>query len=398
MIVLKKNDYRRISYHREIWLSVAFLCILGLLMIYSASGSFDYFKRQGIFMLLGFFACFIFQTIDYHLIYPYAGWIYLASLLCIFLLLTPAGVSVNGATRWLRIGGVQFQVAEAVKIGVIVMLSYLIHRFPNSIRNYRFVFLMWGLGGVAAGLLMIISNDLSSSIVVLGITFLMTFVFTELWVLHVGVFGGGITVVGLYVYNIWRDLPSPAELEHMSFRVGRIAAWLDPYRYESDQSFQTLQALYAIGRGGKVGVGLGNSMQKFMIPEPHTDMIFSILCEELGGLGVLVLFSLLTAMIYYLIRAGIGSKDRFGYAIVTGVASHIAVQSIINLAVNINVFPNTGIALPFISYGGTAVFTMLCEISMCLSVERISSGLYHFKIERNKGKISKFSKERKKRR
>ena len=184
----------------------------------------------------------------------------------------------------------------------------------------------------------------------------------------------------------------------MSFRVRRMAAWLDPYRYESDQSFQTLQALYTIGRGGKVGVGLGNSMQKFMIPEPHTDMIFSILCEELGGLGVLVLFSLLTAMIYYLIRAGIGSKDRFGYAIVIGVASHIAVQSIINLAVNINVFPNTGIALPFISYGGTAVFTLLCEIAMCLSAERISSGLYHFKIEKNKGKISKFSKERKKRR
>lgn len=148
----------------------------------------------------------------------------------------------------------------------------------------------------------------------------------------------------------------------------------------------SLQALYAIGRGGKFGKGLGNSLQKFMIPEPHTDMIFSIFCEEMGVGGVIVLFLLFTAMIYYLVKTGFNAKDRFGFAIVVGVASHIAVQSMINLAVNVNVFPNTGIALPFISYGGTAVFTLLCEIAMCLSVERISSGLYYFRIEKAKRK------------
>ena len=398
MIILQKSSFRRLSFHREIWVSAMFLCLLGLIMIYSASGSFDYFKRQGIFILIGFFACFILQVLDYHMLYPYAGWIYAASIACIGLLLTPAGVSVNGATRWLRIGGVQFQVAEAVKIGVIVMLSYLIQRFQNSVKNIRFVFLMWFLGGFAAGMLLIISNDLSSSIVVLGITFLMTLVFTETLLLHAGVFFSGLGVVGLYVYSIWRNLPSPEELEHMSFRVGRIAAWLSPYRYESDQSYQTLQALYAIGRGGKFGQGLGNSLQKFMIPEPHTDMIFSILCEELGVLGVIILFSLFTAMIYYLVKTGISAMDRFGFAIAVGVAAHISVQSIINLAVNVNVFPNTGIALPFISYGGTAVFTLLCEIAMCLSVERISSGLYHFRIEKNMKNKAKKRKGGKKRR
>ena len=126
--------------------------------------------------------------------------------------------------------------------------------------------------------------------------------------------------------------------------------------------------------------------------------VFSILCEELGVLGVVILFSLFTAMIYYLVKTGINAKDRFGFAIAVGVAAHISVQSIINLAVNVNVFPNTGIALPFISYGGTAVFTLLCEIAMCLSVERISSGLYHFRIEKNMKNKAKKRKGGKKRR
>ena len=121
-----------------------------------------------------------------------------------------------------------------------------------------------------------------------------------------------------------------------------------------------------------------------MIPEPHTDMIFSIFCEEMGVGGVIVLFLLFTAMIYYLVKTGFNAIGRFGFAIVVGVASHIAVQSMINLAVNVNVFPNTGIALPFISYGGTAVFTLLCEIAMCLSVERISSGLFYLRVEKIK--------------
>ena len=363
------------SNHRDIWISTMFLCVLGLMMIFSASGSVDYFKRQLTFVLLGFLVCFIAQFMDYHMLYRYSKVIYVLSIGCIFLLLTPAGVSVNGATRWLKLFGVQFQVAEAVKIGTITILSYMIQRYQNGLHKGKILIWMWGLGGCAAGLLMIISNDLSSSIVVLGITFCMTFVFTELVAIHVG----AIAIIGsaavIYVFSIWRNLPSPHELENMSFSVGRIAAWLSPYRYESDQSFQTLQALYAIGSGGAVGKGLGNSMQKFMIPEPHTDMIFSILCEELGAGGALLLFSLLSYLILCLIKAAMASRDFYGYAISVGVCAHIAVQSLINLAVNLNVFPNTGIALPFISYGGTAVFTLLCEIAMVLSVSRISGGL-----------------------
>ena len=150
--------------------------------------------------------------------------------------------------------------------------------------------------------------------------------------------------------------------------------------------------MYAIGRGGLFGKGLGNSLQKFMIPEPHTDMIFSILCEELGVLGVGVLFSLISYLLLCLVRAARKSVDVFGAALVVGVACHIGVQSLINLAVNVNVFPNTGIALPFISYGGTAVFMLLCEIGMILSVARVSAGL--FCINLNVNKIKKTKKNR----
>ena len=394
---IRHSMQNRVSTHRDIWVSSMLLCVFGLLMILSASGSTVYFKRQGMFIAAGFVVCFITQMIDYHFLYRYSKLIFMASIASIFLLLTPAGISVNGATRWLQIAGVRFQVAEAVKIGTIVILSWMLQKYRHSIKNIKLVFQMWVLGGLAAGLLLVISNDLSSSIVVLGITFCMTFVFTEQVILHLTAVAGVLLAGGLYVYSIWRNLPTTQELENMSFRVGRIAAWLNPYRYEGNQSYQTLQALYAIGRGGLFGRGLGNSLQKFMIPEPHTDMIFSILCEELGITGALLVFLLLTYLIYCLVKAAMGSKDNFGYALIVGVVAHISVQSIINLAVNLNVFPNTGIALPFISYGGTAVFTLLCEIAICLSVERTSCGMKRLVFHKMKRSGHKLNKKRPKR-
>lgn len=380
--------------HRNIWTATMLLCVLGLMMIFSASGSATYFKRQLIFVLLGFATCFCMQFIEYRLLYKYAIGFFIVSISCVFLLLTPAGVTVNGATRWLKIAGVQFQVAEAVKIGVIIILSYMIQKYSKSLNRVKMLIYMWLIGGTAAVLLMGISNDLSSSIVVLGITFCMTFVFTKMIPIHIGAVLLIGSAAGIYVHNIWKNLPTPKELEQMSFRIGRIAAWLNPYKYESDQAFQTLQALYAIGRGGLFGKGLGNSLQKFMIPEPHTDMIFSILCEELGLTGALLQFSLLTYLIFCLVKTAMMAKDLFGAAIVTGVAAHISVQSIINLAVNLNVFPNTGIALPFISYGGTAVFTLLCEIAMVLSVSRISGRLFYINWRKNKRKRGRPNEQR----
>ena len=229
---------------------------------------------------------------------------------------------------------------------------------------------LWIAGGVPAVLLLILSNDLSSSVVVLGITFVVSFVCTKTWKLHVGVAALMFLVVGLYVAKIAMDLPSPSEIENLPFRVRRIAAWIDPERYASGQGYQVLQALYAIGRGGLFGTGLGNSIQKSILPEAANDMIFSILCEEMGAVGAALAIGLLAYLLYQILRVSISAENIYGSALALGVFAHIGLQSIINIAVNCSVFPNTGLTLPFFSSGGSSIAFLLVEVAMVLSVER----------------------------
>lgn len=381
----RKVNAVKIPYNTyAIWISVIFLTAFGLMMIYSASGiqfvnsekytSMYLLKKQVRFVLAGFAVCFVCQFINYSVLYKTSKFIYAVGIVSI-LLLKPFGVSVNGATRWLNIAGIQFQVAELVKICVIIMLAYMVQHYSKYLNKIGLVIRMWMLGGAAAALLLIISNDLSSSIVVLGITFCITFLYTKSEKLHIMIAGSGLAIIGLYVWNLKENLPTAEELETMSFRVARIAAWLDPERYASSHGYQTLQSLYAIGSSNFIGKGLGKSMQKISsIPESQNDMIFSIICEELGIFGAFVLLFLLAYLCYYLCKVIISTKNLFGSVLITGVLVHIALQSFINIAVNINLIPNTGIGLPFISYGGTAIFCQLAEIAMVLSVGRIAKG------------------------
>lgn len=372
----------------SIWVATFFLCAFGSIMVFSASSficatSMKYnndlsylFRRQLIFMSAGLVACFVVQFLRYRFLYKKAILIYIAGILTIFLLKTPLGVEVNGATRWVRIAGVQFQVAEVVKLCVIVYLAWMVRNFNKYLSKTKLTYYMWGAGGLAAIILAIVSNDLSSSLVVLFITYGITWVYTKTVKLHLSVAGVAVLGATLYVLKIRSNLPTASELQEVSFRVGRIAAWLAPERYQSDQSYQTLQALYAIGRGSWFGQGLGNSIQKISaIPEAQNDMIFSIICEELGLVGAIMLIYLFAYLLYYLAKVALSAKDVFGSVLVTGIFMHIAVQVIINMAVNVNLLPNTGLALPFISYGGTAVFFQLVEIAIVLSIARESMGL-----------------------
>lgn len=164
-----------------------------------------------------------------------------------------------------------------------------------------------------------------------------------------------------------------------AFRIARIQAWVDPYAYESDKAYQSLQALYAIGSGGLFGKGLGNSIQKLgRIPEPYNDMIFSIICEELGIFGAGLVILLFIYLLYRLYSVAQEAEDLFGRLLVIGVFSHVALQVILNLMVVTRLFPTTGVTLPFFSYGGTATFFLLIEIGMVLNVEKQS----RFKRER----------------
>lgn len=381
----KTNDtdnLERIDFN--IWVALIFLCCFGLIMVLSASSfkcasskecnydSMYYFKRQTFFVILGFIGILGFRHYDYRRLKSLSLAAYVISIICIFLLLTPLGISVNGARRWLGRGSIRFQVAEVVKIAVILFLSNMVTTYSKYLSKVQLTFYLWLAGGIPAALLFKISNDLSSAIIVLGITFGISFICTKTVKLHAGVLAAVVAIAALYVLNIWNHLPTPEELSDASFRVGRIAAWLAPERYSDNQGYQILQALYAIGNGGFLGKNLGNSIQKlYAIPEAHTDMIFSIVCEELGLLGATLLISLFLYLLYQLLRLALSTKDLFGSVIVLGIFLHISLQTVINLAVNVNLFPNTGLTLPFISYGGTSVFLLLMEMSIVFSIIQI---------------------------
>ena len=209
--------------------------------------------------------------------------------------------------------------------------------------------------------------------IVLGISFLMAFmVYPKYWP-FVLMGGAGATGVGALIFYLKRKLASGEAGSGSGFRGARILAWLDPYSYESDKAYQSLQALYAIGSGGLFGKGLGNSIQKLgRIPEPYNDMIFSIICEELGIFGAGLIILMFIYLLYRLYSVAQEAEDVFGRLLAIGVFSHVALQVVLNLMVVTSLFPTTGVTLPFFSYGGTASVFLLFEIGMVLNVEKQS--------------------------
>lgn len=222
-----------------------------------------------------------------------------------------------------------------------------------------------------AFLLLVISDNMSTAAILLGTAVFMIFVMhPEYWRFFLLAGAGAALVVFVLWYVEGLD---PADMLEANFRFARIRAWLHPYEYEQDKAFQSLQGLYAIGSGGVLGKGLGNSIQKLgKIPEPYNDYIFAIICEELGVFGaglIIILFIYLLYRIYIISQT---AEDLLGRMISIGVMSHIALQVILNLMVVTNLFPTTGVTLPFFSYGGTASVFLLIEIGLVLSVNKFS--------------------------
>lgn len=376
------SEYERLDY--KIMLTVLLLCAYGIVMIYSASSfkcsitakynfdSFYFAKKQIIFVIAGVIASgIIARYLNYNWIKPFSKVIYLLGVGSIFLLLTPLGISSYGAVRWIGIGPVSLQVAEVVKIALIVILSGLSCRYARRMSRYKTLLTLWVVGAVPCILLFILSNDLSSAIILAGITFGMTFVVTPWKKLHYSIVLLTVLGVAFFITYFMNNLPSAQELSDQNFRVGRIAAWLNPEAFADGQGYQPLQALYAVAHGGITGTGLGKGVQKLTsIPEAQNDMIFAVICEELGLFGAAILIFLFCYLLYQLFRVAISCKDLFGSSLVTGIILHIALQTLINLSVVLGVIPNTGASLPFISSGGTAVFMTLCEIGLALSVYR----------------------------
>lgn len=376
------NSMERLDF--KVIASLVLLNIYGLIMIYSASAygcslSSEYnndptylVTRQAIFVVLGFVAMLVFRIFNYNYLRKWAVPIYIIGLMSIFLLKTPLGVESHNAIRWVRIGSVTVQIAEIVKVTMIIGLAAFIVKFQDRMKYKIIIWEIWiVLAGIPALLIYAVSDNLSSAIILLGIAFLLTFVTSTQWQMHV-LTGGGLVAAVIAMWMHFKDnLPTQAELDKMPFRYGRIFAWISPERYPENQGFQSLQSLYAVANGGLFGKGLGRSIQKLeKIPEAQNDMIFSVVCEELGIVGAVILIALFVYLIYHLIRIAVNSDNLFGRILVLGITFHIALQVLINIGVVLTVLPNTGVSLPFISYGGSAVFFTMVEMGIALSVDR----------------------------
>ncbi len=356
---------------------VLFLVGFGMVMVFSSSSyeanlklgdSTRYLRQQLFASILGLVAMMVVANIPYHFWERFAVPAYIGSAVLI-LLIIPFGYSSGGATRWLYIGPISLQVAEVAKLGMILFLSSLICKMGKQIRTNKGFMLVLAMPMPIALMIWQITNNLSSAIIVMAIAVLMLFVscpdYKRFFLL------GLITLAVAAAAVFYVVQSAQAHVDDLEFRGLRILAWLDPEAYSSDTGFQTLQALYAIGSGGVLGKGLGQSMQKRgFLPEAQNDMIFSIICEELGLFGGIAVIIMFLMLIWRLMIIANNASDLYGALLVVGVMGHIAVQVILNIAVVTNTIPNTGISLPFISYGGSSVMFLLIEIGITLSVAK----------------------------
>ena len=373
----KRREQTEYFFDYSLLFVVLFLLGFGLVMIYSASSyeafqSFGdaayYLKKQLIAIIIGLVLMIVVANIPYHFWVRFALLGYLVPMALVPLVLTPLGVESHGAKRWIRIPGIglNLQPAEVVKLGMILALAVLVCKLGKHVRTMRGFLFMVGVPIPAVLEVYLITKNLSSAIIILGISVLMVFVASPDYKKFVIMGAAGVAAVALLVFLI-----ASAGAGEGAWRSERIVAWLDPEGHSQGKGFQTLQALYAIGSGGIFGKGLGQSMQKLsFLPEAQNDMIFSIICEELGLFGAIAVIVMFIMLLWRMMVIANNATDLFGAMLVVGVMGHIAIQSILNIAVVTNTVPNTGISLPFISYGGSSVMFLLIEIGLVLSVAK----------------------------
>ena len=356
----RQRNFRYFDY--SLLIIVFFMVCFGLVMLYSTSSyngqvkfsdSAYYLKKQLFADILGIAVMAFVAQIDYRVwknfwLLAYAG----AFGMCTLVLFV--GQELNGAKRWLKLGPVSFQPSEMAKVAIIVFLATVISRMPKQMG--KFTALIKVMLMVMPMVVIVASENLSTAIIILGIAICLVFVSSPRYMQFI-VMGGVVIAFGA------------AFIMLESYRAERLKIWLEPEKYE--KGYQTLQGLYAIGSGGLFGKGLGASMQKLgFVPEAQNDMIYSIICEELGLFGAVCVILLFVILIWRFMVIANNAQDLYGALIATGVLAPIAIQVILNIAVVTNTIPNTGISLPFISYGGTSVAFLLAEIGLVLSVSR----------------------------
>ena len=371
--VKRKRSNETIYFDYSLLAVLIFLVCFGLIMLYSASAysalvqhndSMHYFKRQILFCIVGFIGMYVVSRIDYHYYIKWARGIYFVAVVLMALVQTPLGIEVNGAKRWIQLPfGQQLQPAEITKIAVILFIPVLICQLGREIRTLKGMgqVFLWGL--VAAGCVFILTENLSTAVIVMGITCVMIFVVHPQTRPFIAAASAGLVLILVGVQILDAMLSTSG-----NFRLRRILVWLNPEEYASEGGYQVMQGLYAIGSGGFFGKGLGNSAQKMVIPEVQNDMILSIICEELGVFGAIIVLVLFGLLLFRLMFIAQNAPDVYSSLVVTGIFTHIALQVLLNVMVVINLIPTTGITLPFISYGGTSILFLMAEMGIALGI------------------------------
>ncbi len=368
---MRKNHVRKVvgSYDISLLLLVVLLCAFGIVMIYSTSyyNADRYYSESALYysmqirnVIIGSVCMIAVSLVDYHIyikrIKNYVKPIHCLYLLCVILQVTVAfaGYSANGSSRWLNLGPISFQPSELTKICFIIMSAYLVTKCKGSLDKF------WGILPVLGTLMplagIVAMHDLSTALVLVSIVFICAMVVSGVRRYHLVLGGAGIVAVIIFIMSF-------------GYRAERLQVWLNPELL--DPGSQTVQGLYAIASGGLFGKGLGEGLQKLgKIQEVHTDMIFTVVCEELGIAGAVIVILAFVLLLWRIYVIAVNARDMFGGVICVGVFSHIAMQLIMNLLVVTNSIPATGIPLPFISYGGTSLVVLLVEMGLVLNVSK----------------------------
>ena len=356
----------KIKYDKTLFLTVVILSIFGLLMIYSSSSiwanykfhdSFHYLKYQTIFFIIGIIIMIITSKIDYKFYYKYSNIILIITLILLILVLIPGIGSIrNGSRSWFGIGPLGIQPSEAAKISLIIFTSKYLSNSGNYIKRYFkgimpillvvsiFFFLIMLQPDLGTGLIMFIS--IISILFIAGVD--MKFFIA----------GGVLGILGVIALIIIAP-----------YRMNRITSFVNPWKDPLGTGFQMIQSLYAIGPGGLLGLGFGNSIQKhFYLPEPQTDFIFSIITEEFGVVGAIIVVGLFFILLYSGIKIAVNSTDNFSKYLSFGILFQIIFQAIMNLSVVVGLIPVTGVTLPFLSYGGSSLIISMFSIGILLNI------------------------------
>ena len=352
---------------------VSIILTIGLVMLFSASYAYAYvryddsylfIRKQFILAVVGVIAMLVISKIDYHILRKLAWPVYILSviLLIIVLILPPMREGFD-YKRWIYIGSFQFQPSEIAKFAIVLLFAHLISINYKQMEKFTFGVLFFGILLMVVCGLVVVETHLSATLLIFAIGICLMIVGgIKMKYVALGLLGG----VGLGVIAILTGI--------VDYGSSRIQYWLDPWAAPKAEGYQVIQSLLSIGSGGLFGRGIGQSRQKYLwVPEPHNDFIFAIVAEELGLFGSLIVVLLFCMLVWRGFVIAMRSPDKFGALLAVGLTFQVGVQAALNIMVVTNTIPNTGISLPFFSYGGTALVILLAEMGVVLSVSRRSN-------------------------